>query len=212
LVATLSEDTFAASSKFSGTSPTGYEVTGLPGTGLAGELKVTATRTSDTKVTFSLTGTATNALTAAVPITITFTDAAFTDNAAEDVTNYEKTVSIALGGGGADATISAYSLGGVTGSSSTALGTPKATWNDANIVEGAVTLTTAQATSPAFNATATAAAAATLKYAYTANGTTAPTFATSYAGSTIANNEYVWIEVTNGSTVLIYKIKVTVTP
>jgi hypothetical protein len=105
------------------------------------------------------------------------------------------------------ATISAYSLGGVTNGT---LGTPKSTYNDSEIIAGAVTLTSAQATSAAFSATLTDSDS-TVKYAYTSTDSL-PSFGV-WSNTTVANEGYVWIEVTaqDRSTKLIYKIALTVT-
>ncbi|MDR0854676.1 MAG: leucine-rich repeat protein [Clostridiales Family XIII bacterium] len=110
---------------------------------------------------------------------------------------------------GSDATLVSYELGGVSGSTAEALGTPAATYNDVAISAGAVTLTGAQAKNANFIATPTDETA-TLQYAYTATDTE-PSFGT-WTPRTIANDGYVWVKVTaeDGNT-LIYKIKVTVT-
>ncbi|MDR0852765.1 MAG: leucine-rich repeat protein, partial [Clostridiales Family XIII bacterium] len=108
---------------------------------------------------------------------------------------------------GSDATLVSYELGGVSGSTAEALGTPAATYSGA--VAGAVTLTAAQAKNANFIATPTDETA-TLEYAYTATNTE-PSFGT-WTPRAIANDGYVWVKVTaeDGNT-LIYKIKVTVT-
>ncbi|MDR0854675.1 MAG: leucine-rich repeat domain-containing protein, partial [Clostridiales Family XIII bacterium] len=110
---------------------------------------------------------------------------------------------------GSDATLVSYELGGVSGSTAEALGTPAATYNDVAISAGAVTLTSAQAKNANFIATPTDETA-TLEYAYTATDTE-PSFG-AWTPRTIANDSYVWVKVTaeDGNT-LIYKIKVTVT-
>jgi uncharacterized repeat protein (TIGR02543 family) len=103
-----------------------------------------------------------------------------------------------------DATISAYTLGGVSGS----LGTPNALYGSA--AAGTVTITTAEAVNPTF--LVTKATGATVKYAYTATNT-APSFSATWQSPiTLADNSYVWVEVTalDGTTKLIYKINVTV--
>ena len=107
-----------------------------------------------------------------------------------------------------DATITAYNLGGVTNGS---LGAPQVTYNHGSIAAGAVTLSPAQATSAAFSATKNDAGA-TLRYAYTATDT-APSFG-AWSNTTVAGNGYVWIECTaeDNTTVLIYKVKVTIAP
>ncbi|MDR0854457.1 MAG: leucine-rich repeat protein [Clostridiales Family XIII bacterium] len=110
----------------------------------------------------------------------------------------------------ADATLVSYELGGVTGGVGT-LGTPNKLYDKA--LAGAVTLTETQAEKASFVGIA-ADANAKVEYAYTAADTD-PTllFNETWTSKTIANNSYVWAKVTaeDGTTTLIYKIKVTVT-
>ncbi|MDR0837516.1 MAG: hypothetical protein LBM94_04815 [Propionibacteriaceae bacterium] len=109
-----------------------------------------------------------------------------------------------------DATLASYTAGGVSGGS---LGTPQATYNDASIVPGAVTLTPTEAANADLSAVATHADA-TLRYAYTATDTD-PTaaFSSTWTPQALADGSYVWIEVTadDPTSVLIYKIAITVT-
>jgi uncharacterized protein YjdB len=105
------------------------------------------------------------------------------------------------------ATILSFKLSNVIGSR----GTPGATWDAGELVAGSVTLAVAQA-NPASTFTAVKSdSTSTVSYAYTANGTTEPTFGT-WTETNIVDNGYVWIKaVAQDTTTLIYKIKVTVT-
>jgi hypothetical protein len=103
-----------------------------------------------------------------------------------------------------DATITGYELGTVTTGT---LGTPAATYGAATA--GAVTISDLQALGADFRAAARDAQA-TLKYAKTSSGATAPAFGT-WTPALIVDGDYVWVEGTAGDgTKLVYKIAVSV--
>ncbi|MCL1828464.1 MAG: cadherin-like beta sandwich domain-containing protein, partial [Oscillospiraceae bacterium] len=109
-----------------------------------------------------------------------------------------------------DATLASYTLSGIT---SGTLGTPAATWG-AVTVPGAITLQTVSPATSVAIVTTTNDSGATVRWAYTPDGITAPIFGTVTPIASIANNGFVYIEVTaeDGATTLIYKIQVTVAP
>jgi hypothetical protein len=93
VTATLSEGTFAAADAFTDATHPGYTVAHLPD-----GLTLSASRPTTTKVTFMLGGIATSP-TASSTLGITFTDAAFSNNAAANVGNSAKTgIPITVGG------------------------------------------------------------------------------------------------------------------
>ncbi|MDR1127487.1 MAG: hypothetical protein LBL06_05100 [Treponema sp.] len=99
-------------------------------------------------------------------------------------------------------------LTGITfGDVSATLGTPAATYNDASLVAGAVSLTNDQITSVVVTATPSSSTA-TVKYAKVI-GDGAPTFADSLTDS-FADGNFVYVEVTaqNGTDKNIYKVEV----
>jgi hypothetical protein len=104
-----------------------------------------------------------------------------------------------------DATLTAVSIANQPASG---LGTPKPTWDDAGLVAGVLSISDGLAANAAVIAIAKDTKA-TIKYAKTGNGSTAPAFDV-VSTFTLATGNYVYIEVTaQAGNKLIYKIQVT---
>jgi hypothetical protein len=133
---------------------------------------------------------------------------AFTCSGSNMPSNYGQNQVYAWRAASRDATLSDSTVGGIGVNS---LGTPQATFNDANLVAGSVTLESTEATNVTFAATKSSSRA-TMRFAYTATDAD-PTaeFAATWTPRTVADGSYLWVEVTaEDGSVLIYKFAVTV--